>query len=104
MPTNYLAAVLLALLLAIGPRQAAATEAQGFAGSASCAQCHESETAAWRSSHHGWALREAGPESVLADFNDKTFSNKGVVSRFFRDGGKYMVETDGPDGSSGPMP
>jgi predicted CXXCH cytochrome family protein len=98
MPTNYLAAVLLALFLAIGPRQAAATEAQGFAGSASCAECHESETAAWRSSHHGWALREAGPESVLADFNDKTFSNKGVVSRFFRDGAKYMVETDGPDG------
>ena len=38
--------------------------------------------------------------SVLGDFNDAGFDYYGVHSRFFRQGGKYLVETDGLDESS----
>ena len=36
--------------------------------------------------------------SVLGDFNDASFDYYGVRSRFFRKDGKFLVETDGPDG------
>ena len=35
---------------------------------------------------------------VLGDFNDASFDYYGVKSRFFRKDGKFLVETDGPDG------
>ena len=35
---------------------------------------------------------------MLGDFNDATFDYYGVRSRFFRKDGKFLVETDGPDG------
>ncbi len=37
--------------------------------------------------------------TVLGDFNNKNFSNEGVTSNFFRRDGKFMVRTDGPDGT-----
>lgn len=69
-----------------------------FAGSTSCAQCHRSEHEAWQRSHHGWALREARKESVLGDFNNTSFTNKDVTTRFTMKDGQYFVETGGPDG------
>ncbi|WP_198174317.1 tetratricopeptide repeat protein [Mesorhizobium xinjiangense] len=70
----------------------------GFAGSAACGTCHEPQFDAWTDSHHGWALREPTPQNVLGDFDDATFEHKGVVSRFFREGDTFYVETDGADG------
>jgi predicted CXXCH cytochrome family protein len=35
---------------------------------------------------------------VLGDFNDASFDYYGVQSRFFKKDGKFLVETDGPDG------
>ncbi len=35
---------------------------------------------------------------MLGDFNDASFDYYGVRSRFFRKDGKFLVETDGPDG------
>jgi tetratricopeptide (TPR) repeat protein len=43
-------------------------------------------------------MDHAAEKSVLADFNDTSFDYYGVHSRFFRKDGKYLVETDGPDG------
>jgi predicted CXXCH cytochrome family protein len=43
-------------------------------------------------------MQEASESSVLGDFNDATFEQFGVVSRFYRKDGKLMVRTDGPDG------
>ncbi len=40
----------------------------------------------------------ATDEAVLGDFNDAVFERFGVTTRFFRDGPKYMVNTEGPDG------
>jgi len=52
----------------------------------------------WRGSQHKLAMDHATDKSVLGDFNDASFDNFGVHSRFFRQDGKYLVETDGPDG------
>lgn len=68
-------------------------------GREACAGCHEAETELWTGSHHDLAMQEATPETILGDFDDATFTYAGVVSTFFRRDGKYLVETDGPDGA-----
>jgi predicted CXXCH cytochrome family protein len=70
-----------------------------FVGAAECATCHEQENARWRGSHHQLAMQPASDSTVLGDFNNATFNNNGVRSSFFRSGSKFMVRTDGPDGS-----
>jgi tetratricopeptide (TPR) repeat protein len=74
-------------------------EETGFAGSAVCASCHAGESAAWQTSDHHWALREPDPQSMLGDFNNASFSHKGVATRFFTKDGSYFVETQGAGGS-----
>ena len=44
-------------------------------------------------------MQPAANSTVLGDFNDTNFSNKGVTSTFFRSDSKFMVRTDGPDGA-----
>ena len=77
-----------------GNKAAAAT----FVGSETCAQCHAAEADLWRASQHQHAMAHATDQSVLGDFSDATFDYRGVTSRFFRRDGKFLVETDGPDG------
>src|SRR5262245_27469907 len=70
-----------------------------FVGSEACAQCHPVESKLWYSSQHKLAMQQATDASVLGNFNDSSFDHYGVHSRFFRQGGKFFVETDGADGS-----
>ncbi len=70
-----------------------------FVGRSSCAECHATEHDAWTGSHHDLAMQHARPETVLGDFGDATFSHGGVTSKFYRDGDRFMVRTDGPGGS-----
>jgi predicted CXXCH cytochrome family protein len=79
------------------PRASVAT----FVGSETCAGCHRAEADLWRSSQHKLAMQHATETSVLGDFNDASFEYFGVRSRFFRKDGKFVVETDGPDGELG---
>jgi predicted CXXCH cytochrome family protein len=69
-----------------------------FVGRAACASCHAAETKAWQGSHHDLAMQEAGDATVLGNFKDAEFRADGVVTRFFRRDGSYLVRTDGPDG------
>jgi predicted CXXCH cytochrome family protein len=69
-----------------------------FVGSETCAGCHQSQAKLWGTSQHKAAMQHATDETVLGDFNDGSFDYFGVHSRFFRRDGKFMVETDGPDG------
>jgi len=78
--------------------RAADSHVPAFVGSETCAGCHQSEANLWRSSQHERAMAHATDKSVLGDFNDASFDNYGVRSRFFRKDGKFLVETDGPDG------
>ena len=44
-------------------------------------------------------MQPATDASVLGDCNRTRFSNKGLTSIFLRDGRRFMVHADGPDGS-----
>ena len=74
-----------------------------FIGSKGCTTCHQAEYDKWNGSHHDLAMDVATDETVLGDFENKYFSDpyNGVESRFFRDNGRFMVETEGPDGEMG---
>jgi predicted CXXCH cytochrome family protein len=98
---NFLGVVLTGSAYAAAP--AVAQGAAAFVGSAACAVCHKTETDHWRGSHHAHAMDHASDKSVLGDFADAVFDYNGVHSRFFRDNGKFMVETDGPDGKLAPF-
>ncbi len=69
-----------------------------FVGSETCADCHPVEAQMWSHSQHRHAMAHASERSVLGDFSDASFEYYGVKSRFFRQGGKFLVATDGPDG------
>jgi predicted CXXCH cytochrome family protein len=70
-----------------------------FVGSETCAGCHRAEADLWRPSQHKLAMQHASDTSVLGNFDDASFDYYGVHSRFFRKDGKFLVETDGPDGT-----
>ena len=69
-----------------------------WVGGESCAGCHAGEAKRWRGSHHELAMQEANERTVLGDFGDRRFTKDGVTSRFYREGGRFFVRTDGPDG------
>ena len=93
--------VLAILLLLFLPVQGiGATEPPAsFVGSQVCAGCHTSEHIAWLRSHHGLAMQAVSPTSVLGDFADARLEHFGVTTLFTRDGDRFVVRTDGPDGT-----
>ncbi|MCZ6771784.1 MAG: multiheme c-type cytochrome, partial [Proteobacteria bacterium] len=81
-------------------REAEGFRAPYYVSSQACATCHADATAKWSDSHHAWAWRAPSTQSVIGDFGDTSFTHNGVTTRFTRDGDKFLVETDGPDGQS----
>ncbi|RZN06474.1 hypothetical protein CWO91_29170 [Bradyrhizobium genosp. SA-3] len=69
-----------------------------FVGGKACSDCHAAETKLWQTSQHRHAMDHATDQSVLGDFNDAAFEYAGTRSRLFRKDGKFLVDTDGPDG------
>jgi predicted CXXCH cytochrome family protein len=69
-----------------------------YVGRETCAQCHDAEYHKWMGSDHERAMDVATEKSVEGDFNDSKFEYQGVTTRFFRQGDKFMVNTEGPDG------
>ncbi|MBN8914220.1 MAG: tetratricopeptide repeat protein [Rhizobiales bacterium] len=110
--TGILTAGLLAMASAVSaPREPAALAPggigalsegapPGFVGSAACADCHAAETRAWLSSQHAHAMSRAEPQTVLGNFDDARVTHPGSSARFFRDGSRFMVETEGADGKT----
>ena len=49
-------------------------------------------------SHHYHAMEIPNEETVRADFNNSTFENYGITTRFFRENEKYLVETENQQG------
>jgi Tfp pilus assembly protein PilF len=72
-----------------------------FVGSEKCKSCHKREYDLWKDSHHDRAMEVASDETVLGDFNDRTFEHAGVVSRFYRKDGRFYVHTQGPEAEMG---
>lgn len=71
---------------------------EGYAEASSCLGCHAAQAREWKGSDHAWAMREATRDNVLGDFDGRTFEEAGVKARFHRQGGRYYVNTEGPDG------
>ena len=69
-----------------------------FVGRSSCAECHQTQTASFTGSHHDKAMEVANDETVLGNFENQTLEHYGVTSRMFRDGTRFMINTEGPDG------
>ena len=82
------------------PRHEAGRGAQdiAFVGNEACAECHQEQFEEWKGSHHDWSMRHADSTSVLGDFDDATFEHFGVTSRFFTQGDRYYVNTEGVGG------
>ncbi len=70
-----------------------------YVGSAACASCHTAEDAKWTGSHHQRAMLLPTEANVLADFENTSFSTKGITARFARRGAEYLIRTEGPDGN-----
>ena len=69
-----------------------------YVGRDACIACHQTEYELWKGSDHDRAMEIATDETVLGDFNDVTFTRFDETTRFFRDGKKFMVNAEGPDG------
>ncbi len=70
-----------------------------FVGSATCVSCHTSEAGAWQTSQHRAAMAEANDATVLGDFKNAALTHAGTRTVFFRTGSKFVVRTDGRDGT-----
>ena len=69
-----------------------------YVGRDSCTKCHAEEAKRFQGSHHDLAMQEANERTVLGDFGDRQFTYAGVRSGFHREGDRFLVRTDGPDG------
>ncbi len=72
-----------------------------YVGRSKCIQCHQQEYDKWSGSDHDLAMNLATPETVLGDFNNGELKYHNTTSRMFRQGDKFLVTTDGPDGKPG---
>lgn len=66
-----------------------------YVGVNACVECHAEQVTKWTGSHHDLAMQEASEKTVLGDFGNATFTHYGVTSRFYRDGNRFMVRTEG---------
>jgi len=87
------------MMLPLGRMPASAEEPPSFVGAQACAGCHAAEFDAWKGSHHALAMQPATAATVLGDFTGAKLEHFGVTTTFSRDGDKFIVRTDGPDGA-----
>lgn len=86
---------LLAVLLLTANTALSAAE---FVGRAACSGCHAEAVKDWQDSHHDLAMQPATADTVLGDFDNRTFNYAGISSRFYRDGDRFIVRTDNAEG------
>ncbi len=73
-------------------------QAAVYVGRESCRECHQKEFELFQGSDHDRAMDIATQETVLGNFENTTYTHFGITSRFYISNGKYMVNTEGPDG------
>lgn len=95
---QLVAATVLAVLAA-GQSSAQTAAVPSYVGSDSCRDCHAEVVQDWEKSQHALAWTPPDAANVLGDFDDTDFYHRGVLSKFSVEGGKYYIETDGPDGA-----
>jgi len=70
-----------------------------FTGRESCKECHQKQYDLFKGSDHDMAMDVAVDSTVLGNFNNVSFTQGGITSRFFRKDDKFLVHTEGPDGT-----
>ncbi len=70
-----------------------------WVGRSACFECHADVDTTWVGSDHDLAMQLPGPDTITANFNNSTFTHYGITTTFYRADEKYMVRTDGPDGT-----
>lgn len=65
-----------------------------FVGTETCAGCHVTQHAAWRSSHHALAMQPATDDTVLGDFAGAEIEHFGTRTHFFRRDGAFFARTE----------
>lgn len=73
---------------------------QSYVGNDTCIDCHQSEVASWKPSHHANSMLPASDKSVLGDFNNIRFESKDGWTIFNQDQAGYYIET-GQTGQTG---
>ncbi len=73
----------------------------GYLESGDCRKCHETNYASWHATFHRTMTQEAGPESIVGDFErDNTITYQGVRSEMTRENGAYWMSFTGVDGNT----
>ena len=72
--------------------------APDFVGVSVCKGCHEKSFDNWQGSHHDLAMQPATSSTVLGDFDNASFTQYGVTSVFYKQGGRFFVKTEGESG------
>jgi predicted CXXCH cytochrome family protein len=73
----------------------------GYLESDDCRKCHETNYASWHATFHRRMTQEAGPESVLGDFErENTITYQGVRAEMVREHGAYWMKVTGADGKT----
>ncbi len=80
------------------PAKPASPAALSFVGTQKCAECHRQEYLLWTGSDHQLAMQPANAQTVLGDFNNRSFQYNGITSTFTHRDNKFFTRTDGPDG------
>ena len=73
----------------------------GYLESGDCRKCHETNYTSWHATFHRTMTQEAGPQSVLGDFErENTLTYQGVRSEMVRENGAYWMKFTGVDGKT----
>src|SRR5215210_6175071 len=93
-----------AALRAVAPNYAAVRAGRADAGyleSGDCRKCHETNYKSWHATFHRTMTQEAGPESILGDFErNNTVTYQGVRAEMVRENGGYWMKVTGIDGQT----
>ena len=69
-----------------------------YLGSESCNSCHGDAVKDWQSSHHALAWAAPTIETVVGGFDGRTFTHQGNTTRFLKEMGQYIIETEDAKG------
>ncbi len=72
-----------------------------YIGKEACARCHADEVKAWKESDHAKSMAHASDSTVLGNFNNDSLLHNGILSRFYKQNGKFFVHTEGQSGVLG---
>lgn len=64
-----------------------------YAQSTTCVTCHPGHFETWHQTYHRTMTQLATEESIVGDFDDASYTYKGIPSHFTQENGRYFIET-----------